>query len=87
MAIGSLVWLKDRGLKVPADLSLASFDDVPLFRLHDAGITAVAQPLVKIADTLASFLVSRLSDNSDERSRRLTLDCDLILRGSTRKLS
>ena len=86
MAVGALGWLKESGMKVPDDLSLVSFDDVPLFRLHDAGITAVAQPLAKIADSITNLLVSRLSDAADDRSRTLTLDCDIILRGSTRKL-
>jgi LacI family transcriptional regulator len=86
MAVGALAWLKDRGMKVPDDLSLVSFDDVPLFRLHEMGITAIAQPVAKIADSLTSLLVSRLSHGADERPRTLTLDCDIILRGSTRRL-
>ncbi|MDR3475760.1 MAG: LacI family DNA-binding transcriptional regulator [Devosia sp.] len=86
MGVGALGWIKEHGLKVPDDLSFVSFDDVPLFRLHEAGITAVAQPLAKIADSITSLLVSRLSHAVDERPRTLTLDCDIILRGSTRRL-
>lgn len=86
MAVGALGWIREHGLKVPDDLSLVSFDDVPLFRLHEAGITAVAQPLAKIADSITSLLVSRLSYAANERPRTLTLDCDIILRGSTRRL-
>jgi LacI family transcriptional regulator len=86
MAVGALGWIKEHGVKLPEDLSLVSFDDVPLFRLHEAGITAVAQPLAKIADSITSLLVSRLSHAADERPRTLTLDCDIILRGSTRRL-
>ncbi len=88
MGVGALAWLKERGMRVPDDLSLVSFDDVPLFRLHEAGITAIAQPLAKIADCITSFLTSRLSaTGADERPRTLTLDCDIILRGSTRRLA
>ena len=87
MAVGALGWLKERGLRVPDDLSLVSFDDVPLFRLHEAGITAISQPLVKIADSITSMLVSRLANPDDERPRTITLDCDIILRGSTRRLT
>jgi LacI family transcriptional regulator len=86
MAVGCLAWLKDRGMRVPDEMSLVSFDDVPLFRLHEAGITAIAQPVAKIADSLTSLLVSRLSHGAQERPRTLTLDCDIILRGSTRQL-
>jgi LacI family transcriptional regulator len=86
MAIGALGWLKEQGLKVPDDLSLVSFDDVALFRLHEAGITAVAQPLAKIADTITDILVERLADPTDHHSRTVRLECDIILRGSTRRL-
>jgi LacI family transcriptional regulator len=86
MAVGALGLLKERGWKVPDNLSLISFDDVPLFRLHEAGITAIAQPLAKIADSITSALVARLANVNDERPRTVTLDCDIILRGSTRRL-
>jgi LacI family transcriptional regulator len=87
MAVGAMELLKERGKKVPDDLSLISFDDVPLFRLHEAGITAIAQPLVKIADSITNAMVARLSSSGDERPRTVTLDCDIILRGSTRRIA
>jgi LacI family transcriptional regulator len=87
MAIGALGLLKEQGKRVPEDLSLISFDDVPLFRLHEAGITAIAQPLHKIADSITSALQARLSDTDDERPRTVTLNCDIILRGSTRRVT
>lgn len=86
MTVGALGLLKERGKKVPDDMSLISFDDVPLFRLHEAGITAIAQPLVKIADSITNAMQARLSNAKDERPRTVTLDCDIILRGSTRRL-
>lgn len=86
MATGALGWLKEQGKRVPDDLSLISFDDVPLFRLHEAGITAIAQPVAKIAETITAALVARLADAVVERPRTVTLDCDIILRGSTRRI-
>lgn len=87
MTVGALRMIKEHGLKIPADISLVSFDDVPLFRLHEAGITAVAQPIPKIAETLASILASRLSERGAMHApHTIVLDCDIILRGSTRRL-
>ncbi|MEO6014370.1 MAG: LacI family DNA-binding transcriptional regulator [Devosia sp.] len=86
MAVGALRRIKERGLKVPDDISLISFDDVPLFRLHESGITAIAQPVAKIAETINSILMTRLSDRSHAHApNTITLDCDIILRGSTRR--
>jgi len=87
MAVGALRLLREHGLKVPDDISLVSFDDVPLFQLHDTGITAVAQPVAKIAETIASIMASRLSERGlRHEPHTITLNCDIILRGSTRRL-
>ena len=87
MAMGALGWFKENGLRVPTDISLVSFDDVEIFRLLDAGITAVAQPVAKIADTITDILVERLADPSGSHNRTTLLECDIILRGSTRRLT
>lgn len=85
MAMGALRMLKERGLRVPDDISLASFDDVPLFALYGGGITAVAQPIAKIADSIASILASRLSERGNAQPpHSIVLNCDIILRGSVK---
>ncbi len=87
VAVGALRRIKEQGLRVPDDISLVSFDDVPLFRLHENGITAIAQPVAKIAETISSILTARLSDRTHTHApHTITLDCDIILRGSTRRL-
>lgn len=87
MGVGALRLLREHGLKVPDDISLVSFDDVPLFQLHEAGITAVAQPVAKIAETVTSIMSSRLSERGFKHEpHHITLNCDIILRGSTRRL-
>jgi LacI family transcriptional regulator len=88
MGVGALRLLREHGLKVPDDISLVSFDDVPLFQLHEAGITAVAQPVAKIAETITSIITSRLSERGVAHApHTITLNCDIILRGSTRRYS
>lgn len=87
MTHGALALLKEHRLRLPDDLSLVSFDDVPLFALNEVGVTAVAQPLDKIAGTIAGILERRLSNRMDYAPHTTTtLQCDIILRGSTRRL-
>lgn len=86
IAIGALALLKEHRLSVPRDISLMSFDDVPLFSLHETGITAVAQPVDKIAETIAGLVNSRLSEEGPGHApQTITLGCNVILRGSTRR--
>lgn len=83
MATGFMAWLKEHGLKVPHDISIVSFDDVPLFRLHEEGITAIAQPIAGIAEAITKLLTARLANPHDRNHDTVTLDCDLVIRGST----
>jgi LacI family transcriptional regulator len=86
MAVGALTLLKEHGQRTPDDISLVSFDDIPLFNLHDAGITAVAQPIDEIAETIISLITSRLSEERTWHApHTVILGCDIILRGSTRR--
>ena len=87
MTVGALRMIKEHGLEIPEDISLVSFDDVPLFRLLESGITAVAQPISKIAETIASIMSSRLTERGAAHApHTIVLDCDIILRGSTRAI-
>jgi LacI family transcriptional regulator len=86
MAVGALMLLKEHRYRIPDDISLVSFDDIPVFKLHDAGITAIAQPIDKIAETITGLITSRLSEKqSGHAPHTIILACDIILRGSTRK--
>lgn len=86
MSIGALRWLQDHNVSIPDEMSLVSFDDVPAFSVHLPGITAVGQPVEKIADTILSTLQERLAQGGPSGKRTVRIDADIILRGSTRRL-
>ncbi|MBB4000694.1 LacI family DNA-binding transcriptional regulator [Aureimonas pseudogalii] len=85
MTTGVLEWLREHGLRTPQDIAIVSFDDVDLFRLYDDGITAVAQPLPLIAEAIAGYVATRLGDGEVPDIRSRTIECNIILRGSTRR--
>ena len=86
MTIGMLTWMRENGLRTPRDVSLISFDDIPAFTLHEPGITAVGQPVKKIADAITTLLAARLGSPRNMGRHTVMIDCDIILRGSTRRL-
>jgi LacI family transcriptional regulator len=86
MSIGALRWLQEHDVSIPDDMSLVSFDDVPAFSVHLPGITAVGQPVDKIAQTIVSTLQERLAQGGPSGKRTVRIDADIILRGSTRRL-
>src|SRR5829696_586040 len=74
--------LRQRGLRLPDDVSLVAFDDVPWMRMVDPQITAVAQPTVEMGRRAAALLLRRAS-NPAAPPRVERLQPALVLRGST----
>lgn len=79
MGEGALHEIRKRRLRVPEDIAICVFDDLPWFSLLDPGITAIAQPAQDIGAIAVDMLLRQLAGEnvSDE-----TLDCELIIRGS-----
>jgi len=88
MTVGALDLLKEYKLQTPNDLSIVSFDDVPLFRLHNVGITAISQPVEQVAETIVGMLLNRLNNRTSRApNATVTLECSIVLRGSARRLA
>jgi LacI family transcriptional regulator len=80
MAIGALAALRDRGLRVPEDVSLAGFDDIPIVRDLTPPLTTVALPLARMGRTAVALA---LREPRGQRSRVERLGGDVVLRSST----
>jgi LacI family transcriptional regulator len=74
--------LRRRGLKLPDDVSLVGFDDVPWMEMVDPAITVVAQPTVELGRSAARLLLHRIEDPGSP-PRREVLQPTLVVRGST----
>lgn len=73
------------GRRIPQELAVISFDDNDLFRLHSPTITAIAQPVEALAETLINVLLEKLSDDRPEPPavKEIVLPLSLIVRGSS----
>lgn len=74
--------LRRLGLRLPHDVSLVGFDDVPWMTMVDPGITVVAQPSLEMGRRAAQLLLRRTADPSVRPSVEL-LQPTLVVRGST----
>ena len=84
-AFGAIKAARDAGLRVPQDLSVVGFDDIPEASLVMPPLTTVRQPLMEMGAT-AVRLLQRLMDQPDATPRRTELDTELIVRESTARL-
>jgi LacI family transcriptional regulator len=81
-AVGAMQAAAERGLRIPADLSIAGFDDIDLSRATSPLLTTVRQPLQEMG-RMAVSLLTRLLDRHEVEALHVELATELIIRGST----
>jgi LacI family transcriptional regulator len=81
-ALGVYEAARQRGLRVPQDLSVVGFDDLPVARWVSPPLTTVRQPLAEMGRAAAQIL-GDLIEGERPRSRRVELSTELIAREST----
>jgi LacI family transcriptional regulator len=86
MALGVYEAVRQRGLRVPDDVSVVGFDDLPEARWSSPPLTTVRQPLAEMG-LLAARTVLRLARGEELESPRIELATELVVRDSTARLS
>ena len=84
-AFGLYEAARQRGLRVPQDLSVIGFDDLPVARWVSPPLTTVRQPLAEMGRAAAQML-DELIDGLPLRMNRVELSTELIVRESTAAL-
>jgi LacI family transcriptional regulator len=80
-ALGVVVALMDRGLRVPHDVAVTGFDDIPMAALMASGLTTVRQPMRALGRETARLLLSHIDGQVDPATDRV-LETELVIRGS-----
>lgn len=82
MAMGAIKCLKDHGIRVPQDVEVAGFDDIPMASYYIPSITTVRQPITEMGKTATKMLIREI--NGDKvKNRSIILPYQLICREST----
>ncbi len=87
MALGALEAARSTGRRVPQDISIIGFDDIPFAALANPPLTTVGQPIRQLGEQAADLLLQVIEEgltpvSSSERPNVL-LPNELIVRGST----
>ncbi len=82
IAIGVIAALEKRGLRVPHDMALVCFDDLPNTSLLFPFFTVAAQPVYEVGVNAAQLLLSRLEAEAPLRPRHVVLPTRLVIRHS-----
>jgi LacI family transcriptional regulator len=82
MAFGVVRTLRRRGFRVPDDVSVIGFDDIPEASYSYPPLSTVRQPLREMAQLAAGY-ICRLIDGIELTKLQVTMPTELIVRQST----
>lgn len=86
LAIGAIRGLRDRGIRVPDEILVAGFDDVPIARFTVPSVTSVAPDHEGMVEAALSMLVSRIAgERGADDYRQHVSTAQLRTRESTRR--
>jgi LacI family transcriptional regulator, galactose operon repressor len=81
LALGCMFACRERGVRIPDDLALATFDDAYFAELLDPALTAVGYDPTEVGQAAAALLVEAMQDGDADR-RELEVPVTLVARGS-----
>ncbi len=82
MAMGAMDAVRSLGLRIPEDISIIGFDDIPQAASVRPALTTVRQPLEQMGSLATQMLIDKLK-HPDKEIGRIELPTELIVRDST----
>ncbi|KTW10878.1 LacI family DNA-binding transcriptional regulator [Sphingomonas sanguinis] len=82
MALATLELARERGLAIPDDLSLVSFDDTPIVRFVHPPLTAVVQPIADVTARAVELIIAEQAGRPTPTGPVIT-PAELAIRAST----
>jgi DNA-binding LacI/PurR family transcriptional regulator len=82
MAIGLLCALSQRHVRVPEDLALAGFDDIPIARFIAPPLTTVRVPIAELGSRATARLLHALEESESHPGPEEILPTTLVVRSS-----
>jgi len=83
MAVGCLCALQEAGLRVPADVALAGFDDIPIARFTAPPLTSVRVSIAELGRAAAERVLHAVRHPNRHKPQHMTLPTELVIRDST----
>jgi LacI family transcriptional regulator len=81
-AIGSIWAIKEAGLRVPEDISVVGFDDIPGAAYANPSLTTVRQPLIRMGQIAAQTVVDEI-EGRGEYVQEIAIEPEFVVREST----
>ncbi|MCG8454567.1 MAG: LacI family transcriptional regulator [Spirochaetales bacterium] len=81
LALGAVQGIQDAGFRVPQDIAVVGFDDIPMASHPDIALSTVHQPKYRIGQNAAEVMLQIFENGTDFTERRV-LEPELLIRSS-----
>ena len=80
LAVGALSAAREKGVRVPEDLSIAGFDDIDFAAYCNPPLTTVRVPAAQMGEMAVEMLLEMIEGDSMQ-VRQITLDTEIVITG------
>jgi LacI family transcriptional regulator len=81
MAFAAMRAIQEAGLRIPEDIAVVGFDDIPAAANSKPALTTVRQPIQRTGSVAAEMLIDMI-EHPDPQPRRIVLPTELVIRSS-----
>lgn len=81
IARGAINALKEAGIKVPQDVSVVGYDDIPEAEFSDPPLTTIRQPMQEVGKAATRLLIKMIEDPTST-PQQILFDTELVIRSS-----
>ena len=79
MAFGAMQAIKEKGLRIPEDIGLVGYDDIPFCSLMNPTLTTIRLKKQELGIETVKLLLSRINGKR-KKMKKVILDVELIVR-------
>lgn len=84
VGFGAMKIIQERNYKIPEDIALVGFDDIPLSAFGPIALSSVSRQSKKIGEQSAHLFLSKM--NGMHQHQQFTLEPELVIRESSQKI-
>ncbi len=81
-AVGAMHAVSERGLKIPEDISILGYDNIPIASYMIPQLTTIEQPIMNMGETAVELLLKNLSEPVAVKQKAV-LETNLVIRQTT----
>ncbi len=84
-AYAGIQLLKEKGIKIPDDISVIGFDNLEFSSLIEPSLTSVKQPMEEMGKIAANILLKMIKEKKRIKEKKI-LNTEIVVRNSTRRI-